>query len=355
MDQRLGLPKYDRYDPCVKAMIVESYADINSMIKVGQLIGDRIYSPFSLNTEREHFRISRQTVFNTLRSVGELFLSTSPVTHTPNSLIIMADEKYIPLQGTNKKKQMVKAATIYETTHTKHKRTSLLGKQVYFHTGNHFWENILDILHDKYDFDTIQKFHILGDGASWIKAGVSVLKTTKNDVSFSLDRFHYRQAINRITSHTQIKDKLIDYIQHNDKKNFKLLTRAINNDSDLKLHSTENNIQYIINQWLSIQNSLHHIRIPCSMEAAISHNIASHFTSVPKAFKKTNLQIYLNHRMLHLNHFNLRFLYLSSLQFFKTDNRRKIASSLDFSLFEPSSRYDKSSSSHWVKGFIARN
>ena len=53
VDEKLGLPKYDRYDPCVKAMVIETYAKINSMIKVGELIGDRIYNPFSLKAERE--------------------------------------------------------------------------------------------------------------------------------------------------------------------------------------------------------------------------------------------------------------------------------------------------------------
>ena len=38
VDRFLGLPKYDRYDPTVKSMIVELYADQNSMIKVGKII-----------------------------------------------------------------------------------------------------------------------------------------------------------------------------------------------------------------------------------------------------------------------------------------------------------------------------
>lgn len=47
------------------------------------------------------------------------------------------------------------------------------------------------------------------------------------------------------------------------------------------------------------------------MEAAISHNLTSQFTSVPKAYKKNNLSIYLNHRMNYLNYIDLR--YISTL------------------------------------------
>ena len=55
VDRTLNLPKYDRYDPCVKAMVVEAGAQLNSMIKVGEIIGDRVYSTFSLRKDRNCF------------------------------------------------------------------------------------------------------------------------------------------------------------------------------------------------------------------------------------------------------------------------------------------------------------
>ena len=351
VDERLGLPKYDRYDPCVKAMIVESYADINSMIKVGQLIGDRIYSAFCLNPDRERYRICRQTVFNTIRNASSFLFAQPRLKHTPESIMIMADEKYIPMQGSGGHKQIVKAATIYESRMTKHNRTSLLNKHVFLHTGIDFWDDVLDLLEDKYEFDKLKRIHILGDGASWIKAGVSALKTAKNDITFSLDRFHYRQSINRISSNPDIKAMLIDYIENDDKHNFNELTKIIENDSELKLKSTHDNIKYLKNHWKAIHNTLRHIKIPCSMEAAISHNLASQFTSVPKAYKKPNLSIYLNHRMHYLNHIDLRKLYIDSRSFSKANHQVIMDPSIDLSIFESKNRYDKSSTSNWLKIF----
>ena len=114
-------------------MIVESYDDINSMIKVGQIIGDRIYSAFCLSLDRERYRSSRQTVLNIIRNSSSFLFTQPKLKHTPESIIIMADEKYIPMQNTTGHKQMVKAATICGSSITKHKSTKLLNKHVFLH------------------------------------------------------------------------------------------------------------------------------------------------------------------------------------------------------------------------------
>ncbi len=110
VDEKLGLPKYDRYDPCIKAMLVSLYADYNSMIKVGKIIGDRIGNAFSSDTNQS-FRISRQTVFNSIRKTAIL---EALIIHkeTPSELYIMADEKYVHLN--TGKNRMIKAAVIFE-------------------------------------------------------------------------------------------------------------------------------------------------------------------------------------------------------------------------------------------------
>lgn len=355
IDERLGLPKYDRYDPLVKSMIVEYYANNNSMLKVGKLIGDRIYSPYSVDSNREHYCISRQTVFNTLRKTGEFIFTPKSVNYLVEELIIMADEKYIATQGNNRKKTMVKAATIFESMTTEGSRRKLINKHVYLHRGNNFWDNIQDIIHNKYQLSKIKKIHILGDGASWIKTGVSELRTSDTETTFSLDKFHYKQAINRITSNKEIKEKLINYIENDDMDNFRKLTKSIIKDKSLSLKSSKGNIRYIINNWQYILNMIYTIKIPCSMESAISHNLASNFTSVPKAYNTGNLKTYINHRRHYLNNYDLRQLYLESLKVSLIKNKRDLDPKLDFSMFDSKPQYDKSSNSNWVKGFIARN
>lgn len=86
VDRHLGLPKYDRYDPAVKAMIVELYANQNSMIKVGEIIGDRIYSNFTLDEARFYNAIPRQTIFNVVSQMKIYKPTLSKAKRTPKTL-----------------------------------------------------------------------------------------------------------------------------------------------------------------------------------------------------------------------------------------------------------------------------
>lgn len=70
MNRKLGLPKYYKYDPCVKAFIAETHGSQNSMIKLGELIGKRMFAIFSTEVERKNFNISRQNVYNILKNIA---------------------------------------------------------------------------------------------------------------------------------------------------------------------------------------------------------------------------------------------------------------------------------------------
>lgn len=142
----MGLPKYDRYDPTVKAKIVELYADQNSMIKVGEIIGETIYATFSRNEERKKFNISRQTVYNIVRKAPKLLTNIDRQKTTPKILYIMADEKYVPLQKEDKKNAMVKQIVLFETVIENHKRTSLEKKLVFSRLKGNIWEDFHDYI-----------------------------------------------------------------------------------------------------------------------------------------------------------------------------------------------------------------
>ena len=90
LDRKLGLPRYDRYDPTV-AMIVELYSNQNSMIKVAEIIGSKIFSPFTTSSARHNHRISRQTVHNIVSQVPSVKQGFERQSKTPKTLYIMAD------------------------------------------------------------------------------------------------------------------------------------------------------------------------------------------------------------------------------------------------------------------------
>lgn len=193
----------------------------------------------------------------------------------------------------------------------------------------------------------------MGDGAQWIRSGVSQF----NQSRFYLDKFHFKQSINRISVNKDIKNLLVNAILHRQKDQFNAIVETLidtTTDSS-RINTITANHSYILRQWRAILRSYHEESIGCSMEAAISHNLASIFTSRPKAYSKKNLRHYLSLRNLRLNNIDIRNYYLDTLTVERTNLVYIEKEEFDFSMFEPKQLYDKSSTSNWLKGFISKN
>ena len=85
------------------------------------------------------------------------------------------------------------------------------------------------------------------------------------------------------------------------------------------------------------------IKIGCCMEQAISHILASVFTSVPKAYGKTHLPTYLSYRDIHQNGHDMRNIILKaiSLQSHKNQDIIILDQEYDFSIFDKKQYYTK--------------
>lgn len=368
VDEILRIPKYDRYDPCVKAMMVSLYANHNSMIKVGKILGEHIFSPFSLDEKRFLHAIPRQTIQSAIKDYPKIILPLKKREMTPESLYIMADEKWIPLQSHdkdgNKQKQMVKAAVIFEDirdvptkVQSKHPRHELVNKHIIMNLEGNFWEHTHERIGELYDLEKVKNIHILGDGASWIQAGKQIMSTQNTKVDFSLDKFHLHQSLTRIEKDREIRKKLFEYIViGNDKNLFKEVIEALINGSPHREENIRKEAKYILNNWAAIQSSHFNVTMGCSMESAISHYLASVFTSVPKGYGKSNLSIYVNNREHQVNNVDLSKLYIQSLDYKEENETIVIKDSLDFSIFEHKTQgQDKASTSNYIKGFMARH
>lgn len=352
LDRKLGLPRWDKYDPCIKAMVFELYADQNSMIKVGSIIGDRIYSPFSKSIQRHQFNLSRQTVYNIVRNSLLTKHHIKQCDVTPKTLYILADEKFVHTQREDKD-AMVKAAVIFEEIVSKGNRNELVNKTVYASLDRNFWADIYDIICEKYDVELIENIYILGDGARWIKSGIYILPRC----SFILDKFHYKQSINRITKDKSIQSIVHSNIINNQKDVFQEIVDAIKESTgnESRIQRIIQNKDYILNNWNAIQDAHHTVKVGCSMESAISHMFASVFTNRPKAYKRENLKRYLNTRIQFLSRIDLRQHYLETLTEERKETYFTPKETFDLSMFEERTGYDKSSTSNWLKGFISQN
>lgn len=113
----------------------------------------------------------------------------------------------------------------------------------------------------------------------------------------------------------------------------------------------EEKAKYILNQWIPIRKAYKEVKVGCSMESAISHNLASIYTSRPKAYKPVHLEKYLHTRMQYLNGIDIQNHYLKTQDLSSNVVHEPLAQeTFDYSIFEPKAASDHSIS-RWFREF----
>lgn len=342
VDELLGLERKERYTNSIKSMIYASYADNLSMRKTGIEVANTI-NGYSINPNRIYRYIPRQQIKNILKNFGVIKAHYKRRDYTPNTIYIMFDEKYIHSQFNNHKDIMVKHAVIFESREVlskdkaKNRRYKYINKVTVSSIDEDLHLKVLDILNELYDYDKIKHIHVMGDGASWIKDHIDVFKSPNNNVDFALDKFHLGKAINNITGNDSSLNKVIlSYILNNDKSSLNETAKElINTDYKLKQHS------YILNNWKYIDNMYHKVKIGCAMEQAIEHDLACVYASIPKAYYKDNLKIYLSGRDLFRNNIDLINVSLEALNNKGISDGCDIKENLDLSYFDKQDYIDR--------------
>lgn len=339
VDDKLGIDKYIRYTNDVACYAAEAYSDENSMIKVGNEIGNLIYAKFSLSDNRNH-SIPRQTIYNLLRRVKPIRIEPLDEKKEVESINILLDEKYLPDHKVFNKEgelvkssKMTKAALIVEGLDTSDKkRHRYINPQYYsVYESNDFSSELIEYLNNHYDLDKLKYINVLADGAAWIKSTANELKLPEIKTTQYLDKFHFHQALWRICKEEEIYNKAVEYLYHNDKNDlYELLNTLNNTDTDNK------NISYIKNNYTLIQNTIHLKVMNCAMEQCISHHIHSQFDNVPKVYGDEGIKRYLSFRDNYRNNENMKQLFLLALEDKdnKTDKTTINKKPLDTSFFD---------------------
>ncbi len=324
LDEYLGLPKYIKFDPTIRSMVIEAASQSNSLLKVGKAIGQPSFETFG---QSQASPISRQSIRNILKH-AEINVPPISASKTPSTLYIMADEKFVGRQGTKGKKQMIKFAVAFETRDLSNpKRPTLRGKHHFASSSKHFWEDFYDSLSAKYDMEQVQTIHLLGDGATWIKSGLRFLQSRKNQiVDFSLDHFHYKQALRRFTRDELLLNEMDRWFRTLVSHQIKSQLIALQNETQTP--SQKRSLTYLINHISDIKRMLQNPHIACSMEAKISHELASIFTSVPKGYSTSMLNKLIQLRLAHRNGHSLQSLY------FQTFHANVSSTQFDYSIFD---------------------
>ena len=337
IDDVFGLPKYDTYDPVVKAISVDDAVNSNpnnaanhSSLRISHIL-DSISSNVS--------QISRQSIYRWIKKININTINYEPIP-TSKTLYVMADEKWIHKQDkldTSKKKKWIMSKCFVTFTHikTKGKRNILKGKHIFITTTNNPWKEFMDEIAKIYDFEKIETINLLSDAGTWILAGKSELKLyTTNKIVVNTCEFHVKQKINRSTKDQDLRKKLYKIIyEDEDKKLFKktMLDIIDNQAKQSRKDKITDYMNYILKHWNGIIAMKY---CPCksSMESHISHCIASNFGSRPKAYSNSNIQTYLKLREASLNVINIIDYYLK--YFYADEHFIYNEKEVDFSLFD---------------------
>lgn len=166
------------------------------------------------------------------------------------------------------------------------------------------WDEVSEYIDNNNDTDVLEKIYISGDGASWIKKGLDILRSKSH---FILDKFHLNKYIIQAISHLEessgtARQGIYDSFSFEDKEDCKRIFNDILSVTDKKTNrkSVLRNRDYIMNQWdgIIIKNEDSDARIGCSAESHISHILFDRLSSRPLVWstlgadKMSRLRVY---------------------------------------------------------------
>lgn len=334
IDEAFNLPKYDHYDLVIKALAIDK-ATSTSGAEAGRTIGESINSISNLlSNNRTLNHISRQSVYNWINEWDVPDYVYEQVPNTPNFLYVMFDEKYIGCQDLEGD-IMVKSMVCFEGVKSVSKgRRALINRMIHHVYSSSPWDEFVTVLSQKYDLSKVKYIYILADGGNWIKTGISELKTEKTtSVKFLLCEFHFKQAINRITTNKKLRKEILQSFNKDKKKIFKKKVKKIIDDINGNTENKTKNLNYILNNYTYIKSMLNS-DIGSSMESHISHYVAATFASRPKGYSSTKIHKYLKLNNYLNNGINIFKLY--SLSYNKNEKMTINNTELNYNIFDNS-------------------
>lgn len=338
LDRKLGLKKYQYFDPWIRSLIVSKVSETSiseACKQINEMIGKRV----NLNNKTKF--LSRQSARNIiLESI--LAEDVDEVLETPEEIYIIADEKFIATQNNpsktkNSTKEMVKSIVVYDGYTKVNKRRILQNKRVFSTRKENIITQSLDYINNVYDVDQIKRVFVMGDGAKWIKALTQHYKfNSYTKVYYCLDKFHFKQALHHLVMDKKLENKCVNYIINNDKDSFNKIVYFIKNNNPKRKEKIEEKYKYIINNWKDIKR-LYKYKMSCPMESQISHNIAALTTSRPKGYSIEMLDKIIKLRMLKINNKNIQNLYIQNYNNNKPLKLNII--NINFSFFEKTNNF----------------
>lgn len=275
-DELVGIDSYDKMDVSLKARLIEEAID----------------TPYGRSGRKaaETLEISSQSVMNAIRELGPVKSSEAMILRakeTPKILYIEADEDHVALQAGGCAEP--KLVYVHEGRKQIGKERWQLQNPRYFggmyKESEELWNEVANYIDEAYDYDSIEKIYLSGDGASWIKAGAGIV----NKSVFVLDRYHLNKAIKVAGAHIENAEREIwRAIKREDREYLKVVFETILDatGTETKAEAVKEAKTYIMNHWRNIKHHYSKDYSGCSAEGHISHIYSDRLSSRPLGWSR---------------------------------------------------------------------
>ena len=299
-DRVLGLEKGERIDKKVKSEIIERAND-QSYNKSGKMVVPGL--EISATTVMRNVRKNEWKMNIEERSEEKKIKS--------KYIYIQVDEDHVK-QRNKKGCTISKIITIYTRKRTltkpdripevKQVRKELVDKFTFsglYKDTQEMWEDVAYYIDCTYKKDEIENIFIMGDGASYIKAGVEWI----DKAVFVLDLFHLEKYINHLNYDEYLKSKLQEAIDQYDpistenimNEAIKKIKKEIKEDEELgrntnrlknRLKKIENTKTYLMNQWSGIEahDKYKDKLTGCCQEGQVHHTLSERMSTDAKVW-----------------------------------------------------------------------
>ena len=277
VDELVGIEPHERVETGLAAKICEAAVD-NSYQKSAKVCCDS--------------QISRQTVMNKTRQVTRCVLDPVETRLDVPVIHIQADEDHVAMQD-GRRDTIVKLVAIHEPACKIGKKRWRLPQRYlmtsYDEAVEDFWLRVADAIYERYgDRDDLQVY-IHGDGASWIKTGLTWIKNSR----FVLDKYHFMKYLNPVVgSNEDYRQYILDELDGGSRLKIDNLVEAIMASDLCSREAGEKFLSYMHGNWAGIQiwyDMNHHAGSSCA-EGLVSHVLSSRLSSRPMGWRDEGLE-----------------------------------------------------------------
>lgn len=304
-DRVLGIEKGERIDKKVKAELIEKAKD-QSYSKSGKLVVPEM--EISSTTVMRNVRKNEWKMNIEERKEEEKIKA--------KNIFIQVDEDHVK-QRNKKGCTISKIVTIYTRKRTltkpdridkvKTPRRELVDKFTFsglYKDTQEMWEDVAYYIECTYKKEEIETIFVMGDGASYIKAGTEWIEKSV----FVLDTFHLKKYINHLNYDEYLKTKLQEAIDQYDpistesimEEAIRKIEKEIKEDEELgrttkrlenRLKKIKDTKTYLMNQWKGIEahETYEEKLTGCCQEGQVHHTLSERLSTDAKVWSENGI------------------------------------------------------------------